>query len=149
MLRGGQSLGDLRARASRMVSIDSLTILRQELAGLVEQQFVSASGPLERRGVEVDHTFYESDEPEARRMAASPVVDTTPHNVSRETVVAARSSGQPEGVASVSPGSAPDADALSQMRSELSELRQQLGELQSMVGEMREQLDEVRRSAGL
>jgi hypothetical protein len=58
LLRGRQTIGDLRARASRMVAIDHLDDLREALRGLMEHDFVRASGPLESRGVEVDHNFY-------------------------------------------------------------------------------------------
>lgn len=62
MLRGRQSIGDLRVRAGRMVPIDSLEELRSELQGLIDQGFVQSDAPLDRRGVEVDHTLYPSNE---------------------------------------------------------------------------------------
>ncbi len=58
LLRGRQQPGELRTRASRMVRIDSQDSLREELSGLQAMGYLQASGPLERRGVEVDHTFY-------------------------------------------------------------------------------------------
>lgn len=58
LLRGRQSVGDLRSRASRMVAIDSLDDLREALRGLAAQHYLQASGSLDRRGVEVDHNFY-------------------------------------------------------------------------------------------
>ena len=61
-LRGIQTLGDLRVRASRMHAIDSLDQLRDELTALDRQGFVRANGPLAVRGVEVDHTFYKPSE---------------------------------------------------------------------------------------
>jgi uncharacterized protein len=61
-LRGRQQPGELRGRAGRMVPIDSLEILRAELAGLIEQGYVQTNGPLDRRGVEVDHNLYQPDE---------------------------------------------------------------------------------------
>ena len=62
LLRGRQSIGDLRARASRMVPIESLDELRVALRGLMEQKYVQANAALERRGVEVDHNFYAASE---------------------------------------------------------------------------------------
>ena len=61
-LRGQQSLGDLRVRASRMHAIDSLEQLRDELTALDRQGCIRANGPLAARGVEVDHTFYKPSE---------------------------------------------------------------------------------------
>lgn len=70
LLRGRQQLGELRSRASRMVPIENMEQLRSELGGLLEQGFIQASGQLERRGVEVDHTFYLPNE--GRELAAMP-----------------------------------------------------------------------------
>lgn len=58
LLRGRQSVGDLRVRASRMVPIDTLEQLRTELQGLLDAGYVVADAPLDRRGVEVDHNLY-------------------------------------------------------------------------------------------
>ncbi|MBW3541347.1 MAG: YceH family protein [Planctomycetes bacterium] len=62
LLRGRQQPGELRSRASRMVEIASLDQLREELAGLTREGYAQANGPLERRGVEVDHGFYPASE---------------------------------------------------------------------------------------
>ena len=70
-LRGRQSIGDLRTRASRMHPIDSLEQLREELNSLLEQGFVQANGPLTSRGVEVDHNFYKPSENQTLEMSAS------------------------------------------------------------------------------
>ncbi len=61
-LRGRQSVGDLRTRASRMHDIPTLEQLRDELKTLQKLGFVQANGPLEVRGVEVDHDFYKPEE---------------------------------------------------------------------------------------
>jgi uncharacterized protein len=58
LLRGLQHPGELRTRASRMIRVESIGQLREELAGLHEMGYLQANGPLDRRGVEVDHTFY-------------------------------------------------------------------------------------------
>lgn len=61
-LRGRQSVGDLRTRASRMHDIPTLEQLRDELKTLQVLGFVQTNGPLEVRGVEVDHNFYKPEE---------------------------------------------------------------------------------------
>lgn len=58
LCRGRQTLGELRTRASRLEPIDDLDTLRAEVKGLMDLGFMRANGPLESRGVEVDHTFY-------------------------------------------------------------------------------------------
>ncbi len=71
MLRGRQSLGELRSRSSRMVPIESLDQLRAELTGLQEMNLVQASGDLQRRGVEVDHALY--PDREGMQITATPI----------------------------------------------------------------------------
>lgn len=61
-LRGRQSVGDLRTRASRMHDIPTLEQLRDELKSLQAAGYIQANGPLEVRGIEVDHNFYKPDE---------------------------------------------------------------------------------------
>ncbi|QDT66593.1 DUF480 domain-containing protein [Calycomorphotria hydatis] len=82
LLRGRQTLGELRGRASRMVPIDSLEDLRREVTGLIEQGYVEASDQLERRGVEVDHALYtDGEQPRAntpRTVATTVEVDSAP-----------------------------------------------------------------------
>jgi uncharacterized protein YceH (UPF0502 family) len=73
-LRGRQQPGELRTRASRMAEINSQEDLRGELQSLMDQGFVQADGPLERRGVLVDHTFYPPSE--AQRLQSRPVAGT-------------------------------------------------------------------------
>src|SRR5580704_13666784 len=46
LLRGRQSVGDLRARASRMVSIESLDDLREALRGVLAQNYLQSGGSL-------------------------------------------------------------------------------------------------------
>jgi len=75
LLRGRQSLGELRSRSSRMVSIDSLEQLRNELAGLQGLNLLQASGSLERRGVEVDHNLYVAKEGMTLAATSSDVAD--------------------------------------------------------------------------
>ena len=84
LLRGKQQPGELRTRASRMVKIDSQDQLREALTGLQEKGYLQSSGPLDRRGVEVDHTFYldkegmkikEVSEPSDASPAAAPAAE--------------------------------------------------------------------------
>jgi hypothetical protein len=62
LCRGRQTLGELRGRASRMVPIENLSLLRSELNDLLTRGYIQASGSLERRGVEVDHGFFRANE---------------------------------------------------------------------------------------
>ena len=78
MLRGQQAVGELRTRASRMAPIETLEQLRTELEGLVAANLVRADGPLDRRGVEVDHNLYPANEKQPMRARASTDSDAPP-----------------------------------------------------------------------
>ena len=61
LLRGTQSEGDLRGRASRMNDIADLDALRELLQGLVSRKFVEYLTPI-GRGAIVTHGFWSADE---------------------------------------------------------------------------------------
>lgn len=95
LLRGRQQPGELRTRASRMVRIENQDQLRTELSGLLEKGYIQSNGPLDRRGVEVDHTLYTAKEgmdigtaaPEMESVAEQPAAPapSTPAAVSSDT----------------------------------------------------------------
>ena len=58
LLRGAQTEGELRSRASRMEPIDSLDTLRSVLRALAERRLVLYVSPEGRRGTTVAHGFY-------------------------------------------------------------------------------------------
>lgn len=62
LLRGKQQLGELRTRASRMVQVNTQEDLRRELQSLMDAGLIRSNGPLERRGIEVDHSLYADGE---------------------------------------------------------------------------------------
>jgi uncharacterized protein len=78
LLRGRQSVGDLRSRASRMVAIESLDDLREALRGLTAQKYLQANGSLDRRGVEVDHNFYQPAESKRLALGGTEIDDDEP-----------------------------------------------------------------------
>lgn len=78
MLRGQQAVGELRTRASRMAPIETLEQLRTELDGLAAMNLVRADGPLDRRGVEVDHNLYPANEKQPMRARSSGDSDDPP-----------------------------------------------------------------------
>src|SRR5207247_3644923 len=58
LLRGPQTEGELRGRASRMEPIDDLDSLRAQLKPLVERGLVVYLGPEGRRGTQLTHGFH-------------------------------------------------------------------------------------------
>lgn len=128
-LRGRQQPGELRTRASRMAEIESQDQLRAELTSLMEQGFVQADGPLDRRGVLVDHAFF------------------PPHEVQRMERRAAESqAGAPDEeesfqstgtLAAGSPGLEADVERLA---AEVQELRETLTQVVDELAELRRSL---------
>jgi uncharacterized protein YceH (UPF0502 family) len=62
LLRGPQTKGELRGRASRMAAIDTLDDLEDVLQPLAERKLVVYLGPPDRRGALVTHGFHTPDE---------------------------------------------------------------------------------------
>ena len=133
LLRGRQQPGELRTRASRMTPIENQETLRAALADLQTQGFVQSNGPLDRRGVEVDHTFYldgEGQKLAPGHFSASPSVSD--EVVDDEPVTRASSSGELEDLKQQQVA----------MAGEMSALREKLAHLT-------DQLDELRRALGM
>ena len=146
LLRGRQQPGELRTRASRMVRIDSQEQLKADLQSLQDKGFVQSNGPLERRGVEVDHTFYlpkenmtmaagnftAEEEPAAPAPAAAPSVTKTTAPVSSVPTVL-----------SVEPG------LLRALQSQLDLVQSNMMNLQATLEKTQERLERIERELGL
>lgn len=79
LLRGPQTLGDLRGRASRMTDIPDLDALKGHLAALVGRGLVVLLTPLDRRGAAVTHAFHSAEElAQARAAFAGGASDIAP-----------------------------------------------------------------------
>jgi uncharacterized protein YceH (UPF0502 family) len=140
LLRGRQQPGELRTRASRMVRIESLETLRTELQGMLSKGFLQANGALERRGVEVDHTFYLPKE----NMQLGPLAaagDADSEDADRAPV---RSAG---GSVAVSGGA--DAGLVQELQQQLQRMQQQSEQLQEALDAVRRRLDRLERELGI
>jgi uncharacterized protein YceH (UPF0502 family) len=138
LLRGRQSVGDLRGRASRMAppgSLDSLDQLRTELSGLAALKLVQSDAPFERRGVEIDHNLYQPGE--GRAMTPRTTFDDEPASA---TALPAAAPARP--AAPAAPASAPSGDVLNRIAA----LETACGNLRSENSELREQFEDLRRS---
>ncbi|MDA0832145.1 MAG: DUF480 domain-containing protein [Planctomycetota bacterium] len=155
LLRGKQQLGELRSRASRMAPIESLEQLRTELKGLIEMNFAQADGPLERRGILVDHNWY--TEKEGQRLEYRQEFDDSSTSSFDEGDLARTSSRQTmidddpvsqSTNGSSSPARYDDLNALCQklsdqnrsLESDIETLRTQMNELADIVHDLRRQL---------
>jgi uncharacterized protein YceH (UPF0502 family) len=152
LLRGRQSIGDLRARASRMVPIESLDELREALRGLMEQKYLQANAALERRGVEVDHNFYAASE--NKKLAWDSGLEEADDRRSVET--APRSQTAPPTVHHAPASTAPErgphlaqlqgsSSALAQLRDENVELRGRVDSLEHEVARLKSLVDDLIR----
>lgn len=90
MLRGPQTEGDLRARASRMEPLADLATLQGVLEALAPRGLVTFLSPRgQKRGVVVTHGLYPPDEAEKVRLAfANQVVDDEESDRPMRTAVA-------------------------------------------------------------
>ncbi|WP_437204076.1 DUF480 domain-containing protein [Planctomicrobium sp. SH664] len=139
LLRGSQQLGELRARASRMVPIESLQDLRTELDALLEQGYIRSGGSLDRRGAEVDHNFHVPSEAVPALGGGSDVA--TPGE--QEDRPATRA------VVTSSAGASDDLrQQLAAIREENQSLRSELQELRQTVSELQDNLTSLRQSLG-
>ncbi len=134
LLRGRQQPGELRTRASRMTPIENQETLRAALADLQTQGFVQSNGPLDRRGVEVDHTFYLDGE--GQKLAPGNFLASLSPSVSDavvddEPITRASSSGELE---DLKQQQAAMAEEMSTMREKLAHLTDQLDELRRALG---------------
>ncbi|HTU90663.1 MAG TPA: DUF480 domain-containing protein [Gemmataceae bacterium] len=80
LLRGPQTEGELRGRASRMEPIDDLDALRNVLRPLVERKLVVYLTPEDRRGAMLTHGFHDPTELERlrSRVVAEPIAEALP-----------------------------------------------------------------------
>uniref|UniRef100_A0A7C2NVK7 DUF480 domain-containing protein n=1 Tax=Schlesneria paludicola TaxID=360056 RepID=A0A7C2NVK7_9PLAN len=132
LLRGRQQLGELRTRASRMVAIDSQEELRAALQPLLTRGVVRANGPIERRGVEVDHNLYppgENHEPLADFVDSPPMA---PEPAATQAAASGRSE-EPTRAAALE-------SLVEELRLELAEVRQQVVDLKDDLADLRRQI---------
>ncbi len=143
LLRGRQQPGELRTRASRMVRIDSQEQLKADLQSLQEKGFVQSNGPLERRGVEVDHTFYLLKENMTMAAANLPADDEPTAAVASTAAAVFRPVASSSPAASVEPG------LLRALQSQLTELNSQMSALQCVMDSMQQRLERIERDLGV
>jgi len=146
LLRGRQPMGELRSRAARMApagSLDSIEQLRTELTGLLELKLVQSDGPLERRGIEIDHNLYEPRE--GQKMTPRTSFDDEPAPMAATPAATSAPALRP---APAGPASGLDLlnriaaleTACADLRGENRELREQIDELRNSLADLRQAL---------
>jgi uncharacterized protein YceH (UPF0502 family) len=145
MLRGKQQLGELRTRASRMVGIETQDDLRRELQALMSAGLVRANGPLERRGIEVDHDLYphnENHEPLAVYQDDDDRPSPSP------SVPAASTASAPPVRQTVSEGASVGHERIAILESAIRDLRDELASVRTEFRSLQDRFDDLRRQLG-
>ena len=129
LLRGPQTEGELRTRASRMEPIDDLDALRAVLQPLVRRNLVVYLTPEDRRGAVLTHGFHDPQELSRlrARQAAEPVAASAP-------------------APTVAP--APTPPAPSALENGLAEAHADIAALREEVRGLREELRQFKQSLG-
>ncbi|MFO0964503.1 MAG: DUF480 domain-containing protein [Gemmataceae bacterium] len=134
LLRGPQTEGELRGRASRMEPIDDLDILRAALKPLAERKLAVFLGEAGRRGTLIAHGFHDAKELDVLRLQQrhdSPTPSAPP------TGGAARG----ENVETLQM-------LMTEAREEVGSLRLEVKELQSTVQRLGDDLAALKKSLG-
>ena len=138
LLRGPQTEGELRTRASRMDSIDDLDALRNVLKPLVQRHFVVYLTPEDRRGAVLTHGFHEPRELDQlrSRAAAQPV-----HSPEPSATIPSAPALAPSALARLETG-------LAEVREENAELKKQIAEMQGRLEAMQAELRSLKQALG-
>jgi uncharacterized protein YceH (UPF0502 family) len=121
LLRGPQTEGELRGRASRMEPIADLETLREVLRPLAERKLIVFLGPEGRRGTLLTHGFHSPED-----LAAVP---------RREAVDHEEAPSSPTSAFTREPG---NQESLSKLRDEVNVLRAEVGDLRQQVKQLQE-----------
>jgi uncharacterized protein YceH (UPF0502 family) len=133
LLRGPQTEGELRGRASRMEPIDDLETMRATLKALAARGLVVYLTPEGRRGTIVTHGFHALNE--VQRLRATQPAEAANHSEEAETAPRA---AQVE----------PQGSKLAALENDVSALRKQIGDLQRTVSDLTAQLNSLKQSLG-
>jgi uncharacterized protein YceH (UPF0502 family) len=134
LLRGPQTEGELRGRASRMEPIEDLEALRGALKPLAERKLAVFLGPEGRRGTLIAHGFHDAQELDVLRLQQRADLPATPSPVS-----GAERADRVEALQA----------SLSEARDEIGSLRLQVKELQATVQRVEEEMGALKRSLGV
>ena len=130
LVRGPQTEGELRTRASRMEPIADLDTLRAKLKPLQERGLIHWIGEEGRRGAQIAHGFHDPIEMDALRQR-----------------VAAGESAMPSAPPAASSSPALETE-LRSTREELAALRDQVERLQTFADELRRDFAALKQSLG-
>jgi len=137
LLRGPQTEGELRTRASRMEPIDDLDALRAVLQPLLERNLVVYLTPVDHRGAVLTHGFHDPQELKhlrARNMAEPVPASAAPASAAAPAVAAPIDSALETGLAEARDEMAALRETVAALRVEVSGLREELRQLKQSLG---------------
>jgi uncharacterized protein YceH (UPF0502 family) len=139
-LRGPQTEGELRARASRMEPLPDLPALHEILESLAARGLVHYLSPAgQKRGVSVAHGLYPAEEFEKVRQAFGS------RHSGDEEATSRPSAGRVDAAAGDSPGWASEIRGI---HNEVSELRAEMMELRALLAEVSGEVRELKSAFG-
>ena len=142
LLRGPQTEGELRTRASRMDAIDDLDALRNELKPLVQRNLVVYLTPEDRRGAVLTHGFHDPRELEHHRAHAAAQPVSAPEPIGPVSAHLPSRSGFDSATASRLESE------MVQMREENAGLKKLMAELQSRMETLQGELRSLKQALG-
>ncbi|MEE2707602.1 MAG: DUF480 domain-containing protein [Planctomycetota bacterium] len=145
LLRGAQTVGELRGRAARMEPIVDLAALQPVLSSLEKKKLIVYLTP-QGRGCIVTHALYQPQELAALRREHGTAAPSAPQPPPTPTPTVS-GTGPPQSTEAADPGAV---DALrrevDRLRSDNCELRDQLDRIAS---ELRREVSEIRKQLGI
>ncbi len=132
LLRGEQTLGDLRARASRMSKIQGQSELRPIIASLIEKDLIVELTP-PGRGQMVTHNLYLPEELERLKQQFAGGIAPRVNSPSPPTASKA-----------VSASPSLDPSRLEELESQVADLKAELAALKELVSPLRLDIDEIK-----
>lgn len=138
LLRGAQSVGDLRAHAARMEPLPDQNSLRPVLQSLIEKRLVLALSP-EGRGQVVSHALYQPRELEKVKSELG-MLHAASESASTPSPASARAPDVRESAPRPEPRPAAESVEVAQLRQDLATLRAELAQLRRDFDDLRAQL---------
>jgi uncharacterized protein len=151
LLRGPQTEGELRTRASRMDPIEDLDALRKVLRRLVERNLVVYLTEEDRRGAMLTHGFHEKTELARLQSRLASAVTTRPDPQPTHAPTPAPAPPPPRSDSRLDALEAKLSSALQELeasRRQTAALEKELGELRQAMAATRQELAALKQSLG-